>query len=251
MLPDDWDRADSGAFAIEPAEPKRPESPQPRPEPRPTPPAGRAPAPAPPPLPAPAAAGGQIDLAAVIAGVGLDHAAASPEFARDFGKILRIVVEGLMDVLRARRDLKREMNLGMTMLQPAENNPLKFSANIEDALHNMLVKRNAAYLGTVDAFEDALDDVRNDQMAMLVGMRAAFEMMLQEFDPDRLQQDFDQRGRNAIVATPAKMRYWDQYREKFRDMVKDPERCYRDLFGDEFAAAYDAHLKQMKSRGRR
>jgi type VI secretion system FHA domain protein len=143
------------------------------------------------------------------------------------------------------------MRLGMTTLQPSENNPLKFSANVEDALHNLLVKRNAAYLGAVDAFEDAFDDVRNDQMAMLVGMRAAFETMLHEFDPERLQQNFDQDGRKAIIATPAKMRYWDQYREKFRDMVRDPEKCFRELFGNEFAAAYDEHLKQLKSRGRR
>jgi type VI secretion system FHA domain protein len=156
-----------------------------------------------------------------------------------------------MDVLRARRDFKNEFRLGMTTLRPAENNPLKFSANVEDALHNLLVKRNAAYLGTVDAFDDAFDDVRNDQMAMLAGMRAAFEMMLQEFDPDRLQQVFDQGPRSAIIATPAKMRYWDQYREKFRDMVRDSEKCFRDLFGDEFAAAYEEHLQQLKSRGRR
>jgi hypothetical protein len=31
-----------------------------------------------------------------MAGVGLGPVAASPEFARDFGKILRIVVEGLV-----------------------------------------------------------------------------------------------------------------------------------------------------------
>jgi type VI secretion system FHA domain protein len=256
ILPDDWN--DSGAVAVgPPAEAGRPE---PRPAPRPV---ARAapPAPAPPPVPAPVVASSspatppanvadQI-VAAVMGGAGLNAVAASPELARDFGKILRIVVEGLMDVLRARREFKDEFRLGMTTLRPAENNPLKFSANVEDALHNLLVKRNAAYLGAVPAFEDAFDDVRNDRMAMLAGMRAAFEMMLQEFDPDRLQQAFDRGNRNAIIATPARLRYWEQYREKFRDMVRDPEKCFRELFGNEFAAAYEEHLKQLKSRGPR
>ena len=61
-------------------------------------------------------------------------------------------------------------------------------ANVEDALHNLLVKRNAAYLGPVDAFDDAFDDLRHHQMATLEGIRVAFESMLAEFHPDRLQE---------------------------------------------------------------
>ena len=76
----------------------------------------------------------------------------------------------------------------MTQFRPADNNPLKFSANVDDALHNLLVKRNAAYLQPVDAFEDAFDDLRYHQLAMLAGMRVAFESMLAQFDPDRLRE---------------------------------------------------------------
>ena len=59
----------------------------------------------------------------------------------------------------------------MTHFRPADNNPLKFSANVDDALHNLLVKRNAAYLAPVEAFADAFEDLRNHQIAMLAGMR--------------------------------------------------------------------------------
>ena len=34
-------------------------------------------------------------------------------------------------------------------------------------------------------------------MAMLAGVRVAFEAMLAEFDPDRLQEQFDRRSRKA------------------------------------------------------
>ena len=81
----------------------------------------------------------------------------------------------------------------MTHFRPADNNPLKFSANVDDALHNLLVKRNAAYLAPVEAFADAFEDLRNHQIAMLAGMRVAFESMLAEFDPDRLQEQFDRQ----------------------------------------------------------
>ena len=129
----------------------------------------------------------------MLAGAGLDPANVTPELARTFGQILRVVVSGVMDVMRSRQQIKDEFRMRMTRFRPAENNPLKFSANVDDALHNLLVKRNPAYLGPVEAFEDAFDDLRNHQIAMLAGMRVAFESMLAEFDPDRLQQEFDRQ----------------------------------------------------------
>jgi type VI secretion system FHA domain protein len=201
---------------------------------------------------APAATGGEhagaADFAAVLAGAGLDPSIVTPELARNFGQILRVVVAGVMDVMRSRQQIKDEFRLPMTRVRPAENNPLKFSANVDDALHNLLVKRNPAYLMPVDAFEDAFADLRNHQVAMLAGMRAAFESMLEEFDPDRLQQEFDRQLNKGLV--PARLRYWDLYRERRHDIVKDPEASFRRLFGEEFARAYEDQLKQLKARGR-
>jgi type VI secretion system FHA domain protein len=179
----------------------------------------------------------------VLEGAGLNPADVTPELARAFGQIIRVVVTGVMDVLQSRREIKDEFRMRMTQFRPRENNPLKFSANVEDALHNLLVKRNAAYLGPVEAFEDAFAELRNHQVAMLAGMRVAFESMLAEFDPDRLQEEFDRQ--KGLV--PAKLRYWDLYRDKRREMAKDPEATFRELFGEEFARAYEEQLKQLKS----
>ena len=188
------------------------------------------------------------DFAAVLAGAGLDPANVTPELAHTFGQILRVVVSGVMDVMRSRQQIKDEFRMRMTRFRSAENNPLKFSANVDDALHNLLVKRNPAYLAPVEAFEDAFADLRNHQIAMLAGMRVAFESMLAEFDPDRLQEDFDRRLNKGLV--PAKLRYWDLYRELRHDIVKDPEASFRRLFGEEFARAYEEQLKQLKTKER-
>ena len=195
--------------------------------------------------------GTAMDLSAVLAGAGLDPSAVTPELARSFGQILRVVVSGVMDVLQARQRIKDEFGLRMTTFRPADNNPLKFSANVDDALHNLLVKRNAAYLGPVEAFEDAFGDVRTHQMAMLAGMRTAFESMLAEFDPERLQEEFDRQSKKgSLLSVPAKLRYWDLYREKFGDMVRDAEASFAELFGDEFARAYEQQLERLKAQGR-
>lgn len=203
------------------------------------------------PTPAPLAEPRDSDLAAVLKGAGLDDVEVTPELARDFGRILRIVVSGVMDVLRARQQIKDEFRMRMTQFKPADNNPLKFSANLEDALHNLLVKQNAAYLEPVEAFDDAFDDVRSHQIAMLAGMRVAFESMLAHFDANRLQERFDrQLKRGALINVPAKLRYWDSYREQSDELASDPEAAFRKLFGEVFAKAYEEQLSRLKAERR-
>jgi type VI secretion system FHA domain protein len=197
---------------------------------------------------APAAGAIEAALAEVLAGAGLEGAVVTPDLARHFGEILRVVVSGVMDVLQARQRIKDEFRMRVTTFKASQNNPLKFSANVDDALHNLLVKRNPAYLGAVNAFEDAFDDIRNHQMAMLAGVRVAFEAMLNEFNPDRLQEEFDRQGKGSIV--PGRLRYWDLYRAKFSDMVSDADASFRELFGEEFAKAYEEQLERLKAQGR-
>jgi type VI secretion system FHA domain protein len=253
--------------------------PDPPPEPRPAPPATPPPLPTPParpaapdlgtggrtppavqvpappsretPIPGPGTDPSDPGLVAVLSGAGLQSAPVTLEFARSFGQIFRVVVSGVMDVLRARQQIKDEFRMRMTQFRAADNNPLKFSANVDDALHNLLVKRNAAYLEPVEAFEDAFDDLRDHQMAMLAGMRVAFEAMLGEFNPDGLQKEFDrQLKRSSLLGVTARMKYWDLYRERQEAMIKDPEATFRRLFGEEFAKAYEEQLKRLKAERR-
>jgi len=194
----------------------------------------------------------ESDLAAMLAAAGVHDVQVTPELADNFGQILRVVVTGVMDILQARQQTKDEFGMPVTVFKRADNNPLKFSANVEDALHNLLVKRNPAYLGPVDAFQDAFDDLRSHQMAVLAGVREAFTAMLTQFDPDTLEKQFDRQvNKGALVKVPAKLRYWELYRQWIHDMVGgDPEATYSRLFGEEFARAYEAQLKELKAHGR-
>jgi type VI secretion system FHA domain protein len=188
------------------------------------------------------------DLAELLAGAGVPDAVITPELSRNLGQILRVVVDGLMDILKSRQRIKEEFRMHQTMFRPVDNNPLKFSVNVEDALHNLLVKRNAAYLGPVEAFADAFDDLRDHQLAMLAGMRVAFEAMLADFDPDTLQKEFDaQIGKHALPLVPTKMRYWDLYRDRRQAMMKDPEATFARLFGEEFRQAYEEQFRNLKA----
>jgi type VI secretion system FHA domain protein len=187
------------------------------------------------------------ELSQFLIGAGLPADLVTPELARNFGQILHIVVKGVMEVLQSRQELKDQFRMEVTHFRPQRNNPLKFSADVEDALHNLLVKRNPAYLGPVDAFEDAFDDVLDHQMCMLAGMRAAVDALLKSRNPDVLQKEFDRQAK-GVIAVPGKLRYWDQYRAKFDDMVAATEAW--ELFSQEFAKAYDDQIEQLKAERR-
>jgi type VI secretion system FHA domain protein len=209
-------------------------------------PAGRAAA-----QPASTPRGEDAQLAALLEAAGIEGLDPSSKTAETLGEVLRIAVGGVMEVLRARERMKDELRMRGTTFKAAHNNPLKFSANVDDAFHNLLVKQNPAYLDPADAFDDAFQDVRDHQTAFLAAMRIAFESMFAQFDPNRLQEEFDrQMKKGSILGVPAKLKYWDLYRDKYGDLVKDSQTAFRSLFGDAFAKAYEEQLERLRALGR-
>jgi type VI secretion system FHA domain protein len=192
-------------------------------------------------------------LKALLDAAGIEGLDPSSEAAQTLGAMLRAAVGGMMEVLRARERMKDELRVRGTTFKVANNNPLKFSANVDDAFHNLFVKRNPAYLDPAAAFEDAFRDVRDHQAAFLSAMRLAFESMLSQLDPNRLQDEFDRQiKKGSILGVPAKLRYWDLYRDKYSDLAKDAQGAFRNLFGDAFAKAYEEQLERLQglARGR-
>lgn len=74
--------------------------------------------------------------------------------------------------------------------------------------------------------------------------------MLSQFDPQRMQEEFDRQMKGSILGVPAKLRYWDLYRDKYGELIKDAEVGFRSLFGDAFARAYEEQLERLKRSGR-
>lgn len=193
----------------------------------------------------------QLDFAALLAAAGLQGVTATPDLSAAFGSILKVVVDGLRDVLRAREELKDQFRLRITSVAARENNPIKFAANTEDALHNLLVRHNPAYLEPVAAFESAFDDLRIHQMAMLAGLRAGYQAMVTAFDPDTLEQKFERYARRGgLLGASAKPRFWDLYREVFEETTGDADESFRTLFGTAFSKAYEEQTRLLKQRSR-
>jgi type VI secretion system FHA domain protein len=202
-------------------------------------------------MPSAAAAALSGDAATLLAELGLDPARVPPEIYQQLGQIVRIVVDGLIEVLHSRAEVKNSFRLAMTNMRPVENNPLKFSMNSEDALHNLFIKKNPGYLGAVDAFREGFQDIAFHQMAMLAGIRAAYEAMLEKFNPEHLEEIYERRlKRTSMLNIGGRTRYWELYRAQFEDILKDREAHFQLLFGEEFAKAYHEQLRKLATTAR-
>jgi type VI secretion system FHA domain protein len=195
---------------------------------------------------APATSSSAFDWDGFLRSAGVDPATVPPETAAAMGNIMRSVVQGLIEVLRARSEIKTEFRMPVTQVKVSENNPLKFAANAEDAISNLLGRRNAAYLGPQEAFEDAFNDVRFHQLAMLVGVRAGFDSLMSRFDPEQLVELFERQGKRGGLFGGAKGRYWELYAQRFEELTADRDDTFRRLFGEEFARAYEQQLAALK-----
>jgi type VI secretion system FHA domain protein len=185
------------------------------------------------------------DVGRLLEAAGIDPATVDERTMAALGEILKVVVDGLMDVLRARAAIKNQFRVPMTTLKPLENNPLKFSASANDALFNLFGRRNSTFVEPVEAFREAFDDLKAHQMAMMAGMRAAFSALLDKFDPDRLQEGFDKGlKRVAILDVINRTKYWDLYREMHEEFGDD-DATFRRLFGDDFAQAYEEQMQRL------
>jgi len=196
------------------------------------------------------AVGASLDTLLRAAGIDTGRQSLPPETAQQFGEILRIVVEGTMQVLKARSEIKREFRLPTTQVVQQGNNPLKFSADATDALHKLLVQRSSAYLDAVSAFQDAFDDIRNHQLAMLGSLRAAFDHMFAQFAPDVLEKRISKSAPGGVLGIGGKGRQWVAYSELYKEMLDDQDFAFRRLFGDEFGKAYEQQLERQRQMAR-
>ena len=191
--------------------------------------------------------GGASDLTAFLRGAGIEADSLAPEMAETLGRMLRSVVQGLIEALNTRADFRNQFRLPVTRVKMSENNPLKFAVDAEDALAALLRKRAERYLGPLEAVEDGFDDIRTHHLAMVVGMRAGFESVLNRFDPRILAKEFDRRARrSSLWPMPAGMRYWRQYVDLFEALTGDAESAFQRLFGEDFAQAYERHLETAR-----
>ncbi len=232
-----WDEAP----AVPPARPSfdAPYDPPPRPM--------APPPPSPPPMGAPAG-GPSISAAEFIArfarGAGLPVEELTWQdpgaFAEQTGALMRLIAIELKALLAARAESKRiARSSNQTMIQAQDNNPLKFSPTIEDALKLIFGRPTSGYLNAQKAFEESFRDLKVHQIKTYSAMQHALRMLVEDLDPQAVAEGLDVgRGLDGLLSS-RKGKLWDAYVARWEAKTAPYEDGLVDAFMLYFAECYD------------
>jgi type VI secretion system protein len=169
------------------------------------------------------------------------------ELMQILGAMFREIVQGLVEVLAARTSIKSEFRLAQTTIRPTENNPLKFSMTVDDAMLALLIKRGQGYLEPVDAVHEAFDDIKAHQVAFIAGMQSVLTDMLQRFSPKALEERMGKDKNLSGILGSKKARHWDAFTLLYDSMTSEAENDFHNLFGREFARAYEEQVQKLRA----
>ncbi len=221
--------------------------------------AAAAPPPAPPvpvmtpqPVPAPVAAtgpGAAALLQAFLDGAGLpkgDFGAVDPEVTmRALGALFRAFVSGTRDVLISRAEIKHEMRVEQTMIRSRDNNALKFSISQDEALLALLRPDRPGYKAPLASVEEAFDDIRSHEMALMAGMQTGMMALLKRFDPAALEERLQPGRLDSILPAARKARFWELFCVTYLDIAREAQDDFQAVFGRDFAKAYNEQIRKL------
>lgn len=153
------------------------------------------------------------------------------------GALFRNMVEGLMEVLRSRAEMKSELRVAFTTIRSIDNNPLKFNPDVDSVIKSMLAPGSSAYIKPRDALDEAFRDIKLHQSAMTAGVQASLAEVLQRFDPTCIERFFEEG-----VVFQKKAKCWELYCEKYPELKAS---AMADFFGEEFAVAYEKQIRLL------
>jgi len=187
----------------------------------------------------------------LIAALGLAHWNLDSEkkshIVETMGELMPEVMDGMMRVLKFRKQIKEEFRINVTTIQSVENNPLKFSANVEDAMENMFIKNNTAYKKPIAAVREGFEGIAEHQLAVIAGMQAAFKGMLDRFEPESLENRFEKYKSSSFVSFGQKGKNWASYKEYHKGLIENLDDSFQHLFGYDFVQAYEEQMQHLIS----
>ncbi|HDM8053685.1 type VI secretion system-associated FHA domain protein TagH [Vibrio harveyi] len=113
----------------------------------------------------------------------------SEQWFEQLGQSFSLMLLGLMETLHNRAEFKQNNRLNHTAFRKLENNPLKFSANLEDAIHNLYNRNTASFMRADIAIKEAFVDIENHEKALMKGVEGTVSSVMSLVEPSSIYSD--------------------------------------------------------------
>jgi type VI secretion system protein len=196
----------------------------------------------PPPVPPAMTAARPTPLDAFFRGAGLPAQRLDEKQAEQLlqrlGQLMREVVLGARENLRLRAEQKSVLG-APTTTQPQNDNPLKSSASVEDALTNLLLRDSAEALSAVDAVRETFGDVKQHQQRLWAAVRTALVDYVGRLDPVELENKIGSTRGGALLNAANKLKYWDLFKDLYQVVALHEPGQFPQQFLDDLGRAYE------------
>ncbi len=166
------------------------------------------------------------------------------DLAFEMGEIFRLVCANLMQLLKARAEMKSVVRTAeRTMIETRENNALKFTPSAEAALAIMFGQPAAGYLDPKATIEQSFADLKLHETATFSAMQQALIQLMEDLSPGSIEQA---AGTGKLGFLGGKSKQWELFCERWKAKAGSGEHGILDAFLDEFAAYYDAAIPRRR-----
>ncbi|CCV11986.1 type VI secretion system-associated FHA domain protein TagH [Mesorhizobium sp. STM 4661] len=167
---------------------------------------------------------------------GRDTAAEMEKFGREY----RLMMEGLMQLLRKRAEEKGSARVAQTMVGASEVNPLKFLPTVDDAIVTIIAERSPGFLAGEAAIADAIRDLAQHHVRAWRGVQTALRRMIDRFDPAAIEEELKSNSAIGTLLSGGRgAKLWELYQKRHREIAQSAESSFLGEIGADFRDAYE------------
>ncbi|MER8603641.1 type VI secretion system-associated FHA domain protein TagH [Mesorhizobium sp. M0814] len=157
-----------------------------------------------------------------------------------FGREYRLMMEGLMQLLRKRAEEKGNARVAQTMVGASEVNPLKFLPTVDDAIVTLIAERSPGFLAGEAAIADAVRDLAQHHVRAWRGVQAALRRMVDRFEPAAIEEELKSSSAIGTLLSGGRgAKLWELYQKRHREIAESAEKSFLGEIGADFRDAYD------------
>ena len=190
--------------------------------------------------------GAEPGLTAFLAGAGASGPLPADPAAtlHALGAAFRAAISGLRRMMMARAAVKSEFRIEQTVIRPVGNNPLKFSANDDDALQALLKTGGRREMTAEQAISETLRDMRLHELAVSSAMQHAARELVAKLDPAALLRTLPPEPLDRLPGQRDR-RAWSAYRALHSQTERTLTDDFDSLFGKSFVRAYERAMAEF------
>lgn len=163
----------------------------------------------------------------------------------DIGTALRVAIEGLNELYRARSSKTSRIPFTAHNAHLAEDNPLRFAESAQEALNAFLIERQALHLSAPAAMAEGFNSLLQHQDATETAIDHALAAVFAALKPEALEQRFANYAQSVAPPNGQEREAWCWriYKVFLTELASPRQDGLQKLFWETFAYEYLAAMR--------